>query len=121
MKQPDLLSPAQLAHSLQLLRQQAPLVHCMTNDVVQTFTANVLLALQASPAMVIDPEEAAQFAGFADALLINVGTLTRDRPADDARGWHRLRVDGGGCRLHQLAGRSPAACRCGLPRDVADG
>ncbi|WP_350260903.1 hydroxyethylthiazole kinase [Pantoea sp. BJ2] len=79
MKQPDLLSPAQLAHSLQLLRQQAPLVHCMTNDVVQTFTANVLLALQASPAMVIDPEEAAQFAGFADALLINVGTLTRDR------------------------------------------
>ncbi|MEA5104219.1 hydroxyethylthiazole kinase [Pantoea sp. S18] len=79
MKQPDLLSPAQLAHSLQLLRQQAPLVHCMTNDVVQTFTANVLLALQASPAMVIDPEEAAQFAGFADAVLINVGTLTCDR------------------------------------------
>lgn len=79
MKQPDLLSPAQFAHSLQLLRQQAPLVHCMTNDVVQTFTANVLLALQASPAMVIDVEEAAQFAGFADALLINVGTLTCDR------------------------------------------
>ena len=77
--QPDFLPPAQLAHSLQLLRQQAPLVHCMTNDVVQTFTANVLLALQASPAMVIDPAEAAQFAGFADALLINVGTLTRDR------------------------------------------
>jgi hydroxyethylthiazole kinase len=32
-----------------------PLVHCMTNDVVQTFTANVLLAVGASPAMVIDP------------------------------------------------------------------
>ncbi|WP_312183223.1 hydroxyethylthiazole kinase [Pantoea sp. CTOTU46764] len=79
MKQPDLLSPVQLAHSLQLLRQQAPLVHCMTNEVVQTFTANVLLALQASPAMVIDPDEAAQFAGFADAVLINVGTLTCDR------------------------------------------
>lgn len=79
MTQPNLLSTAQLAQSLQLLRQQAPLVHCMTNDVVQTFTANVLLALHASPAMVIDAEEAAQFAGFADALLINVGTLTRDR------------------------------------------
>lgn len=77
--QPDLLSPAQLAHSLQLLRQQSPLVHCMTNDVVQTFTANVLLALQASPAMVIDAAEAACFAGFADALLINVGTLTANR------------------------------------------
>lgn len=79
MKQPDLLSTAQLAQSLQLLRQHMPLVHCMTNDVVQTFTANVLLALRASPAMVIDADEAAQFSGFADALLINVGTLTRDR------------------------------------------
>lgn len=79
MKQPDLLSSAQLAHSLQLLHQHASLVHCMTNDVVQTFTANVLLALRASPAMVIDADEAAQFSGFADALLINVGTLTRDR------------------------------------------
>ncbi|WP_416412075.1 hydroxyethylthiazole kinase [Pantoea sp. App145] len=79
MKQPDLLSTAQLAQSLQLLRQHMPLVHCMTNDVVQTFTANVLLALRASPAMVIEVDEAAQFSGFADALLINVGTLTRDR------------------------------------------
>jgi len=51
----------------------------MTNDVVQTFTANVLLALGASPAMVIEAEEAEQFAALADALLINVGTLTADR------------------------------------------
>jgi hydroxyethylthiazole kinase len=48
----------------------------MTNDVVQTFTANVLLALGASPAMVIEAEEAEQFAAIADALLVNVGTLT---------------------------------------------
>jgi len=51
----------------------------MTNDVVQTFTANLLLALGASPAMVIEAEEAEQFAGIADALLINVGTLTSPR------------------------------------------
>jgi hydroxyethylthiazole kinase len=48
---------------------------------VQTFTANVLLALGASPAMVIDAEEAPEFASMADALLINVGTLTQDRAA----------------------------------------
>ena len=30
---------------LQQLQQNSPLLHCMTNDVVQTFTANVLLAL----------------------------------------------------------------------------
>lgn len=77
--QTDLLSPAQLAHVRHLFHTRSPLVHCMTNDVVQTFTANVLLAIGASPAMVIDEDEAAQFTAVADALLINVGTLTRDR------------------------------------------
>ena len=70
---PELLNPAPVAHLRHLLRAHSPLVHCMTNDVVQTFTANVLLAVGASPAMVIDPREAAQFAA------INVGTLTEDR------------------------------------------
>ncbi|MBN9931508.1 hydroxyethylthiazole kinase, partial [Pantoea agglomerans] len=32
---------------LHAFRRQSPLVHCMTNDVVQNFTANVLLALHA--------------------------------------------------------------------------
>ncbi len=77
--QPDLLDPVHSAHALQQLRTLSPLVHCMTNDVVQTFTANVLLSLGASPAMVIDREEAQQFSAIADALLINVGTLTRER------------------------------------------
>ncbi|EKZ6369056.1 TPA: hydroxyethylthiazole kinase [Klebsiella aerogenes] len=77
MHQP--LNPAHIAHLQQLFRTSSPLVHCMTNDVVQTFTANVLLAIGASPAMVIDPTEAAQFAAIADALLINVGTLTTER------------------------------------------
>ncbi|VVT52591.1 Hydroxyethylthiazole kinase (EC [Kosakonia radicincitans] len=77
--QPDLLDRVQTAHALQQFRRHSPLVHCMTNDVVQTFTANVLLALGASPAMVIDRDEAQQFSAIADALLINVGTLTRER------------------------------------------
>lgn len=79
MIQPERLSHTDVAHSLTLFRQQSPLIHCMTNDVVQTFTANVLLALGASPAMVIDPGEAAQFSAMADALLVNVGTLTHSR------------------------------------------
>ncbi|KAB7895723.1 hydroxyethylthiazole kinase [Rouxiella sp. S1S-2] len=67
------------ADALQQLRQTSPLVHCMTNDVVQSITANVLLALGASPAMVIDPREAAEFSTIASALLVNVGTLTESR------------------------------------------
>ncbi|MEI2602629.1 hydroxyethylthiazole kinase [Erwinia aphidicola] len=79
MIQPQSLSHADVAHTLALFRQKSPLIHCMTNDVVQTFTANVLLALGSSPAMVIDPDEAAQFSAIADALLVNVGTLTHSR------------------------------------------
>lgn len=77
--QPDLLPGHCATSALYHLRQLSPLVHCMTNDVVQSFTAHVLQALGASPAMVIEPEEAAQFSPQASALLINIGTLTTER------------------------------------------
>ena len=59
-----------------LVRQHPPLVHCLTNQVVSQFTANVLLAAGAAPAMVIAREEAGDFARVASAVLVNVGTLT---------------------------------------------
>lgn len=58
------------------LRAGSPLVHCITNTVVTNFTANVLLAAGAAPAMVDAPEEAGILAGVAGALLINLGTVT---------------------------------------------
>lgn len=53
-----------------------PLVMCLTNTVAANFTANVLLAIGAKPAMVEEPSEAAELAAVADAVLVNVGTLT---------------------------------------------
>ena len=70
-----ILSDAEWRAHVRTLRACNPLVHCMTNDVVQEITANVLLAAGASPAMIVAPEEAAEFAAMASALLINVGTL----------------------------------------------
>ena len=61
------------------LRLRGPLVHCMTNIVVAGFTANVLLAVGASPAMVENSEESAEFAQVADAVLVNLGTLSPDK------------------------------------------
>lgn len=58
------------------LRQQQPLVQCLTNTVSTNFMANALLAAGASPAMVDNPEEAGFFAGIAGAVLINLGTPT---------------------------------------------
>ncbi|MDR5833657.1 hydroxyethylthiazole kinase [Caballeronia sp. LZ034LL] len=57
------------------VRERAPLVHCLTNLVVTNFTANVLLALGAAPAMVVAREEVAEFAPIAQALSVNLGTL----------------------------------------------
>lgn len=79
MTRPPVFPGRLAADTLTQFRQTSPLVHCMTNDVVQSITANVLLALGASPAMVIDSREAAQFSAIASALLVNVGTLTSAR------------------------------------------
>ena len=64
-----------VADELARLRASPPLVHILTNEVVQEITANVLLAVGASPAMIVAEEEVSQFAALSGALLINVGTL----------------------------------------------
>lgn len=56
------------------VRETTPLVQCLTNAVVTNFTANVLLAVGAAPAMTDIPTEAGQFARIASATLINLGT-----------------------------------------------
>ena len=62
--------------SLKLLKEKAPLVICITNDVVKNFTANGLVALGASPAMSEYPEDLEDLLKYAGGLLINIGTLT---------------------------------------------
>jgi len=64
-----------IADELARLRATNPLVHLLTNEVVQEITANVLLAAGASPAMIVAEEEVDAFAAMSGALLVNVGTL----------------------------------------------
>jgi hydroxyethylthiazole kinase len=63
---------------LSLLRDKRPLVHNITNAVAMDISANVLLALGASPAMIMAPEEVEDFAAVADCLVANIGTLSVD-------------------------------------------
>ena len=58
------------------LRARGPLVHNITNYVVMTISANVLLALGASPAMVHAVEEAEDFTAISSSLVVNIGTLS---------------------------------------------
>jgi len=61
---------------LEKLRAERPLVHNITNYVAMTVSANVLLALGASPAMAHALEEQDDFAAFGSSLVVNIGTLS---------------------------------------------
>lgn len=64
------------AANLQQVRANKPLIHNITNFVVMNSTANVLLAAGASPVMAHAENEVEEMAGFAGALVLNIGTLT---------------------------------------------
>ena len=68
--------PAATWAALQEGRRVGPLVHNITNYVAMDVTANALLALGASPAMVHSTEEVEDFVGLAHALVVNIGTLS---------------------------------------------
>ncbi len=69
---------AKAAENLDAVRKQRPLIHNITNFVVMNTTANVLLAMGASPVMAHAENEVAEMVGIADALVLNIGTLTAD-------------------------------------------
>lgn len=73
---PGPVTAGDCAQLLADLRGTVPLVQCVTNAVVTNFTANVLLAIGAAPAMVDLPGEAGQFAPVASGVLLNLGTPT---------------------------------------------
>jgi len=75
------ISAVEIGHTLTALRERTPLVQCLTNVVVTQWTANVLLALGAAPAMVDNVHEAGPFAEIAGAVLINLGTPYDDTSA----------------------------------------
>jgi hydroxyethylthiazole kinase len=52
-------------------------VHCISEHAAAHFTANALLALGGSSAVVEDMSEVPQFVKLADSLLVNTGTVTK--------------------------------------------
>ncbi len=60
------------------IREKSPVVHNITNYVAMNNTANALLAIGASPVMAHAGEEMEEMVGIASALVINIGTLSRE-------------------------------------------
>ena len=64
---------------IHMIRQQKPLIHCITNYVSAGDVANILLALGASPVMADERQEAEEITGSSNALVLNLGTLNEAR------------------------------------------
>ncbi len=63
---------------LEAVREKQPLVHHLTNWVTIYDCAQAVKSLGASPVMAHAPEEAADMARMASALVLNIGTLTTE-------------------------------------------
>lgn len=61
------------------MRGRSPLIHCITNYVTAGDTANMLLAVGASPIMADDPAESAEITALAQGLTLNLGTPSASR------------------------------------------
>ncbi|VAX44168.1 Hydroxyethylthiazole kinase [Acinetobacter calcoaceticus] len=69
----------QVIEAWQNMQARTPLVQCITNSVAANYTANILLASGASPAMIDNPYEAESFTKISSALSINLGTPTTEQ------------------------------------------
>ena len=68
-----------LYSDLRVIRENRPLIHSITNQVASNFTANVLLALGASPLMAHDIRELGETLSLSSSLVLNIGTLNEDQ------------------------------------------
>lgn len=61
------------------VKQNQPLIHCITNPISINQCANAILAVGARPMMAEHPKEAAEITRTAQALMLNLGNLTDAR------------------------------------------
>lgn len=68
-----------LEETLKSVNEKNPLTHCITNSVTINDCANAVLAIGGSPFMAEDVEEMEEVVTIADALVINIGKLSKDQ------------------------------------------
>lgn len=66
-----------IENSYDIIREKAPLTHCITNFVTVNDCANAVLAVGASPIMADDADEVEEIVEIADTLVINIGKLSK--------------------------------------------
>ena len=57
------------------VRENEPLIHCMTHAITMNDSANAILAVGGSPTMASHPQEVEEIVEAADSLVVNLGML----------------------------------------------
>ncbi len=73
-KRTNMINYTDVWKRLNRIRTDKPLILNITNIVVTNITANMLLALGASPAMAVSEEEIEELTSFSGSLVLNMGT-----------------------------------------------
>ena len=68
-----------ITNTLNQIKEKNPLTHCITNSVTINDCANAVLAIGGSPFMAEDAEELEEVVTIADALVINIGKLSKEQ------------------------------------------
>lgn len=74
------------------VREQAPLIHCITNPISINDCANAVLALGAKPIMAEHPKEVCGITAIAKALAVNLGNITDARAESIMLSGHQARA-----------------------------
>jgi len=74
---PPPISPVSFANGIEEVRRTRPLIHHITNRVSINNCANVTLSIGATPVMADAIEEVEEMVSSANALVLNLGTLSR--------------------------------------------
>lgn len=75
----QLFALAEKLKSKRLTDKKPPLIHCIMNTVASNDCANAVLAVGAKPVMADCPDESADITAHAQALVLNMGTFSKDK------------------------------------------
>lgn len=73
-----MINKSLIEDKLEIIREKKPLIHCITNYVTANDCANIILAIGGIPTMAHYKNEVEEIASKAQALVINIGTLSEE-------------------------------------------
>jgi len=107
--------------AIKAVHEKSPLSHNMTNLVVQNLSANIALAIGASPIMSNNGAEAPDLAKLGGGLVINMGTATPDALANHRKAIEAYNAVGGPIVLDPVGAGATSARKDALAFLLASG